>query len=262
LIDPNAKKLAGRLVWSDAHIGYRAGSPRGDLSFDRRDDARGMPKSAVIDEAFTWGDERRPRVLWEDTIIYEAHVKGLTQQREDVLPALRGTFRALATPAIVDHLKRLGVTAIELLPVHSFVDDRHLAHRRLSNYWGYSTLCYFAPEPRYAPESPHDAFRLTVSRLHDAGIEIILDVVFNHTAEGNHLGPTLGFRGIDNSSYYWLLPNQPRYYDDFTGCGNAGVGITATSAPGGHYVADRGLSDQQLETTFDIKGVVAGQANS
>jgi glycogen operon protein len=221
LIDPYAKKLAGRLVSSDAHFGYRAGSPRGDLSFDRRDNARGMPKAMVLDEAFTWGNDRRPRVPWEDTIIYEAHVKGLTQQREDVPPGLRGTFQALATPSIIDHLKRLGVTAIELLPIHAFVDDRHLVHRRLSNYWGYSTLCYFAPEPRYSPESPLDAFRSTVSRLHDAGIEIILDVVYNHTVEGNHLGPTLSFRGIDNTSYYWLLPNQPRYYDDFTGCGNA-----------------------------------------
>jgi glycogen operon protein len=221
LIDPYAKRLAGRLVWSDAHFGYRAGSPRGDLSFDRRDDARGMPKSVVFDEAFTWGDERRPHVPWEDTIIYEAHVKGLTQQREDVPPALRGTFRALATPGIINHLKRLGVTAVELLPIHAFVDDRHLVGRRLSNYWGYNTLCYFAPEPRYAPESPLDAFRSTVSRLHDAGIEIILDVVYNHTAEGNHLGPTLSFRGIDNTSYYCLLEKEPRYYDDFTGCGNA-----------------------------------------
>jgi glycogen operon protein len=134
---------------------------------------------------------------------------------------LRGTFRGLGTPAVVDHLKRLGVTAIELLPIHSFVDDRHLVLRRLNNYWGYNTLGYFAPDPRYAPDNPLDAFRSTVSRLHDAGIEIILDVVYNHTAEGNHLGPTLSFRGIDNSSYYWLLPNQPRYYDDFTGCGNA-----------------------------------------
>jgi isoamylase len=221
LVDPYAKKLAGRLVWSDAHFAYRTGSPRGDLSFDRRDNARGMPKAVVLDEAFTWGDNHRPHVPLEDTIIYEAHVKGLTHQREDVPPALRGTFRGLGAPSIIDHLKRLGVTAIELLPIHAFVDDRHLLLRGLSNYWGYNTLCFFAPEPRYAPDNPLDAFRSTVSRLHDAGIEIILDIVYNHTAEGNHLGPTLSFRGIDNSSYYWLLPNQPRYYDNFTGCGNA-----------------------------------------
>jgi len=209
LIDPYAKDLAGRLVWSDSHFAYRMGHARGDLSFDRRDNARGMPKAVVIDPAFTWGADRRPQTAWEDTVIYEAHVRGLTQQREDVPPALRGTFRALGTPAIVDHLKRLGVTAIELLPIHAFVDDRHLVARGLSNYWGYSTIGFFAPDRRYAPDDPLNAFRSTIARLHDAGIEVILDVVYNHTAEGNHLGPTLSFRGIDNTSYYWLLPDQP-----------------------------------------------------
>jgi isoamylase len=221
LIDPYAKWIAGRLVWSDAHFGYRAGSARADLSFDRRDNARGMPKAVVIDEAFTWGEERRPAIPWQDTVIYEAHVKGLTQQRDDVPPAWRGTFRGLAAPPIIDHLKRLGVTAIELLPIHAFIDDRHLIARGLSNYWGYNTLGFFAPDARYALEGPLDAFRSTVLRLHDAGIEVILDVVYNHTAEGNQLGPTLSFRGIDNTSYYRLLPGQPRYYEDFTGCGNA-----------------------------------------
>jgi isoamylase len=221
LVDPYAKELRGRLVWSDAHFGYRAGSPRADLSFDRRDNARGMPKAVVIDAAFTWGEERRPAIPWEDTIIYEAHVKGLTRQREDVPSPWRGTFRGLTTAPVIDHLKRLGVTAIELLPIHAFVDDRHLVERNLSNYWGYSTLAFFAPEPRYSLNGPLDEFRSTVSRLHDAGIEVILDVVYNHTAEGNHLGPTLSFRGIDNASYYWLQPGEPRYYDDFTGCGNA-----------------------------------------
>jgi isoamylase len=221
LIDPYAKQLIGRLIWSDAHFSYRAGSARADLSFDRRDNARGMPKGIVIDEAFTWSQERRPAIPWQDTIIYEAHVKGLTQQREDVPAAWRGTFRGLTAPAVLDHLKRLGVTALELLPIHAFVDDRQLVERGLSNYWGYNTLGFFAPEQRYSLDGPLDEFRSTVSRLHDAGIEIILDVVYNHTAEGNHLGPTLNFRGIDNTSYYWLLPDQPRYYDDFTGCGNA-----------------------------------------
>jgi isoamylase len=221
LIDPYAKQLVGRLVWSDAHFGYRAGSARADLSFDRRDNARGMPKSMVVDEAFTWGEERRPSIPWQDTIIYEAHVKGLTQLREDVPPQWRGTYRGLTAPALVDHLKRLGVTAVELLPIHAFIDDRHLIERGLSNYWGYNTIGFFAPEARYAVDGPLDAFRSTVLRLHDAGIEVILDVVYNHTAEGNHLGPTLSFRGIDNASYYWLLPDQPRYYADFTGCGNA-----------------------------------------
>ena len=221
LLDPYAKELRGRLVWGDAHFGYRLGSPRADLSFDTRDNARGMPKAVVIDEAFTWGAERRPVIAWEDTIIYEAHVKGMTQQRADVPPPWRGSFRGLTAPSVVDHLRRLGVTAIELLPIHAFVDDRHLVERGLGNYWGYNTLGFFAPEPRYSLDGPLDEFRSTVSRLHDAGIEIILDVVYNHTAEGNHLGPTLSFRGIDNSSYYWLLPGQPRYCDDFTGCGNA-----------------------------------------
>jgi glycogen operon protein len=221
LVDPYAKRLAGRLVWSDAHFGYRAGSAREDLSFDRRDNARGMPKAVVIDEAFTWSEERRLSVPWEDTVIYEAHVKGLTQQFEDVPQAWRGTFRALSAPAVISHLQRIGVTAIELLPIHAFVDDRHLIERGLSNYWGYNTLCFFAAEPRYALEAPLDAFRSTVARLHDAGIEVILDVVYNHTAEGNQLGPTLSFRGIDNSSYYRLVPERPRYYEDVTGCGNA-----------------------------------------
>jgi glycogen operon protein len=221
LLDPYAKQLSGRVVWSDAHFGYRAGHQRADLTFDRRDNARGMPKAVVVDEAFTWGEDRRPAIPWEDTIIYEAHVKGLTQLREDVPPGWRGTYRGLAAPAVIDHLKRLGVTSIELLPIHAFVDDRHLLERSLNNYWGYNTLGFFAPEPRYANNGALDSFRSTVSRLHDAGIEVILDVVYNHTAEGNHLGPTLSFRGIDNTSYYWLLPDQPRFYDDFTGVGNS-----------------------------------------
>ncbi len=222
LLDPYAKRLANRLVWSDAHFAYRAGSSREDLSFDRRDNARGMVKAVVVDENFNWGrKETRPHVAWEDTIIYEAHVKGLTQTRQDVAPHLRGTFRGLSSPAVVDHLKRLGVTTIELLPIHGFIDDRHLVEKKLSNYWGYNSIAFFAPEPRYAPENTLDTFRTAVARLHDAGIEVMLDVVYNHTAEGNHMGPTLSFRGIDNASYYWLMPDQPRFYDDFTGCGNS-----------------------------------------
>ncbi len=221
LLDPYAKRLAGRLAWSDAHFGYRAGAPRADLTFDRRDNARGVPKAVVVDSGFTRSDNPLPSVPWEDTIIYEAHVKGLTQLRDDVPPAWRGKFRGLTAPAVIDHLKRLGVTSLELLPIHAFVDDRHLLDRGLTNYWGYNTLGYFAPDQRYALDNGLDEFRATVSRLHDAGIEVILDVVYNHTAEGNHLGPTLSFRGIDNTSYYWLKPEAPRYYDDFTGCGNA-----------------------------------------
>jgi glycogen operon protein len=222
LLDPYAKRLAGRMVWSDAHFGYRTGSPREDLSFDRRDNARGVRKAVVVDEMFNWGrQEFRPHVAWQDTIIYEAHVKGLTVLRDDIPPHLRGTYRALAAPAMIDHLKRLGVTAIELLPIHGFVDDRTLVEKKLSNYWGYNSLAFFAPDARYAQDVPLDAFRTTVARLHDAGIEVLLDVVYNHTAEGNHMGPTLSFRGIDNASYYWLKPDNARYYDDFTGTGNS-----------------------------------------
>ena len=222
LLDPYAKRLAGRLVWSDAHFAYRAGSAREDLSFDRRDNARGMPKAVVVDETFNWGRrEMRPNIPWEDTIIYEAHVKGLTQKRDDVPPGLRGTYGGLSSPAMIDHLKRLGVTTIELLPVHGLIDDRVLVEKKLTNYWGYNTLAFFAPEARYAQDNALDAFRTTVARLHDAGIEVMLDVVYNHTAEGNHLGPTLSFRGIDNASYYWLKPENPRFYDDFTGCGSS-----------------------------------------
>jgi isoamylase len=220
LVDPYAKRLAGRLVWSDAHFGYRAGSARADLSFDRRDNARGMPKSVVIDEAFSWKAGLTPRIAWEDTILYEAHVKGLTQLREDVPPGWRGFFYGLSAPAVIEHLKRLGVTTLELLPIHAFVDDRLLVERGLRNYWGYNTLGFFAAEPRYAVENALDEFRSTVARLHDAGIEIVLDVVYNHTAEGNHLGPTLSFRGIDNVSYYWLTAQSPRYYENFAGTGN------------------------------------------
>ncbi len=222
LRDPYARRLAGRLVWSDAHFAYRTGSPREDLSFDRRDNARGVPKTVVVDETFNWGRrEIRPHVAWEDTIIYEAHVKGLTQTREDIAPGLRGTYRGLAAPSMIDHLKRLGVTAVELLPIHGFVDDRRLVEMKLVNYWGYNSLSFFAPDARYGADNPLDAFRTTVARLHDAGIEVLLDVVYNHTAEGNHLGPTLSFRGIDNTSYYWLTPDHPRFYDDFTGTGNS-----------------------------------------
>src|SRR5437868_8953094 len=222
LLDPYARRLAGRLVWSDAHFGYRTGSAREDLSFDRRDNARGMPKAVVVDETFNWGRrEIRPNIAWEDTIIYEGHVKGLTQKRGDVAPGWRGTYGGLCSPAMIDHLKKLGVTTIELLPIHALIDDRVLVERQLANYWGYNMLAVFAPEPRYAQDNALDAFRTTVARLHDAGIEVMLDVVYNHTAEGNHLGPTLSFRGIDNASYYWLNKENPRYYDDFTGCGSS-----------------------------------------
>jgi isoamylase len=220
LLDPYAKALSGRLRWSDAHFSYRVGSPREDLSFDRRDNARGMPKSVLVDTAFSWGDDRKPCTPWTKTIIYEAHVRGFTMQHAEIPFARRGTFAALSSPEAVDHLVRLGVTAIELLPVHAAIDDRSLVERGLRNYWGYNTIGYFAPEPRYLSTASVAEFKMMVARLHDAGIEVILDVVYNHTAEGNHLGPTLCFKGVDNASYYRLSAQAPRYYDDVTGCGN------------------------------------------
>ncbi|HEY6834176.1 MAG TPA: alpha-amylase family glycosyl hydrolase, partial [Pseudolabrys sp.] len=221
LIDPYSKRLGGHFVWTDMHFGYRTGSRQADLSFDRRDNARNMYKSVVVEHAHSWSQHRRPMIPWEDTIMYEAHVKGLTKTREDIPPGVRGTFRGLSEPATITHLRTLGVTAIELLPIHAFLDDRTLLDRGLRNYWGYNTLSFFAPEARYANGNPINDFRATVAALHDAGIEVILDVVYNHTCEGNQMGPTLCYRGIDNASYYWLLPDEPRYYDDFTGTGNS-----------------------------------------
>jgi len=221
LIDPYSKRLGGQFAWTDAHLAYRVGHKREDLSFDRRDNARSTRKSIVVDQAYTCSDDRHPRVPWEDTIIYEAHVKGLTQLRDDIPKELRGTYRGLAAPAMIEHLQNLGVTAIELLPIHSFVDERHLLEHGLKNYWGYNTLSFFSPEQRYSSDNIQNAFRSTVAELHNAGIEVILDVVYNHTCEGNHLGPTLCYRGIDNASYYWLVPDKPRFYENYTGTGNA-----------------------------------------
>jgi len=220
LIEPYAKHLLGPLIWSDAHFGYRTGNPRADLSFDRRDSAPGTPKCRVVDPAFTWGDDRPPRIPWHDTVIYEAHVRGLSIRHPEVPPHLRGTYAGLASAPIVDHLMRLGITAIELMPVHAFVDDRHLLEKGLRNYWGYNTLGFFAPELRYSATGFISEFKTMVKVLHSAGIEVLLDVVYNHTAEGNELGPTLAFRGIDNASYYRLSADNPRYYVDFTGTGN------------------------------------------
>jgi isoamylase len=221
LIDPYSKRLGGHFVWTDMHFGYRTGSKQADLSLDRRDNARNMYKSVVVEPAHSWSQHRRPMVPWEDTIIYEAHVKGLTKTREDIPPGMRGMFRGLSEPAMIAHLRRLGVTAVELLPMHAFLDDRPLLDRGLRNYWGYNTLSFFAPEARYASNNNINDFRATVAALHDAGIEVILDVVYNHTCEGNQMGPTLCYRGIDNASYYWLMPDNARYYDDFTGTGNS-----------------------------------------
>ena len=221
LIDPYSKRFGGQFSWSDTHFGYRTGNKQEDLSFDRRDNARAMIKSVVVEPAHTFAHTRRPHVPWEDTVFYEAHVKGLTQQRQDMPPDLRGTYRGLSEPGVVAHMRRLGVTSIELLPIHYFLDDRHLLERGLRNYWGYNTLSFFTPATMYSAGDAINDFRATVGALHDAGIEVILDVVYNHTCEGNHMGPTLCYRGIDNASYYWLMPDKARYYDDFTGTGNS-----------------------------------------
>ena len=179
-----------------------------------------MPKCAVIDEAYTWGADRPPGVPWGETITYETHVRGMTMLHPAIPEHLRGTFAGLGHPAVIDHLVALGITAIELLPIHAFVQDRHLLANGLSNYWGYNSIGFFAPEPRYLAGGAVGEFKTMVKRFHNAGIEVILDVVYNHTAEGNHLGPTLSFKGIDNATYYRLLPDNPRLYIDDTGTGN------------------------------------------
>lgn len=219
LIDPYARALTGQIRWTDAHYAYRVGSTRLDLSFDRRDNARSMPKCRVVDSAFTWGGERRPNTPWPETVLYEAHVRGLTMLNPNVPKTLRGCFSGLAATAVIEHLKALGVTAIELLPIHAYTDDRHLFAQGLHNYWGYNSYNYFAPEPRYMSSGGLSEVKTMIARLHDAGIEVILDVVYNHTGEGSHMGPTLSFRGIDNKSYYKLRRDDPRYYEDDTGCG-------------------------------------------
>ncbi len=220
LIDPYAKSLVGKLKWHDANFGYRIGDKNADLSFDKRDNARYMPKCQVVDTAFTWGDDRPPRIDWHESIVYEMHVKGFTVRMPDVPEALRGSFEGLSAKAAVDYLSALGVTAVELLPVQTFLDDRHLVEKGLTNYWGYNTLAFFAPDPRFLASQALGEFKTFVQVMHTAGIEVILDVVYNHTAEGSEMGPTLSFRGVDNASYYHLVPGNERYYMDFTGCGN------------------------------------------
>lgn len=224
LLDPYAKYIRRNLKWDDSLFGYKCGDPAADLSFDERDNAAFAPLAEVIDPAFTWGDDRPPRTPMHKTVIYEAHVKGFTMLHPDVQEKLRGSYAGLGSEPVIRHLTELGVTAIELLPVHYHVDDRHLVDAGRKNYWGYNTLGFFAPEPGY--ESPHFSlsavgeFKTMVRNLHAAGIEVILDVVYNHTAEGNQMGPTLSFRGIDNAAYYRISPEDRRYYVDYTGCGN------------------------------------------
>jgi len=220
LLDPYAKSIVGAVRWSDALFGYTVGHKRADLSLDRRDSAGGMPKCKVIDPAFTWGDDRRPVVPWHEMVIYELHVRGFTMQHPDVPPPLRGTYAGLATAPVIDYLQRLGITTVELMPVHAYVDDRNLVQAGLRNYWGYNTIGYFAPDSRYSASGKVSEFKTMVKALHSAGLEVILDVVYNHTAEGNELGPTLAFRGIDNAAHYRLRPDDRRYYMDFTGTGN------------------------------------------
>jgi len=220
LLDPYARQVSGDLKWHDSHFGYRIGHRNQDLSYDRRDSAPGMLKGIVVDPAFTWGSDQAPRIPWHKSIIYEVHVKGFTARHPDVPEHLRGTYAALGTAPVVDYFTRLGITAVELMPVHTFIDDRQLIERGLRNYWGYNSIGFFAPEPRYSASGTINEFKTMVKTLHSAGIEVILDVVYNHTAEGNQMGPTLSFRGIDNPVYYRLVGDNPRYYMDYTGTGN------------------------------------------
>jgi isoamylase len=225
LLDPYALAVAGRVDWDAPVFGYPLGHKRQDLARDEQDSAWGMPKGVVIDPSFDWGDDSPPRTTWSETVIYEVHVKGATMRCPHVPEHLRGTYAGLASDPFIEHLTRLGVTAVELLPVHHFLDDHYLVQKGLRNYWGYNTLNYFAPDARYSSDGDRGGqvaeFKEMVRKLHAAGLEVILDVVYNHTAEGNHLGPTLSFRGLDNQAYYRLMENDRRYYMDYTGTGNS-----------------------------------------
>ena len=225
LRDPYAKAIYGVLEWNDALFGYTIGHVDEDLSKDERDSAPYAPKSVVIDQAFSWGDDSRPNIPWHKTIIYETHVKGFTKLHPGVPRELRGTYAGMACPAAIEYLLSLGVTAVELMPVQQFLQDRLLIERGLSNFWGYNTLGFFAPHAEYTSGAKCgddlQEFKTMLKTLHREGIEVVLDVVYNHTGEGNHLGPTLSFRGIDNAAYYRLVPDNRRYYFDYTGTGNS-----------------------------------------
>jgi isoamylase len=224
LIDPYAKAISGTIKWSDALFGYPIGDTEEDLVIDTRDSAGGMAKCVVVDTSFTWGNDRHPRIPWNRTVIYECHVKGMTFRHPSIPEEIRGTYRAMAHDPIIEHLQSLGITAVELMPVQQFVRDRRLVDMGLTNYWGYNSIGFFAPDVGYATAGVGhqvDEFKSMVKALHSAGIEVILDVVYNHTGEGNHLGPTLSLRGLDNVSYYRLMPDDPRFYMDFTGTGNS-----------------------------------------
>lgn len=224
LIDPYAKAIAGTIQWHNSLFGYELGHPDADLSFSNEDSAPYIPKSAVIDPNFDWEDDKAPKIPYHKSIIYETHVKGFTQLHPDIPEEIRGTYAALAHPVTIKYLQNLGITAIELMPVHHFVRDSYLADKDLANYWGYNTIGFFAPDVRYSSSGvlgeQVKEFKAMVKELHKAGIEVILDVVYNHTAEGNQLGPTLSFKGIDNASYYRLTEDNKRYYMDYTGTGN------------------------------------------
>ena len=224
LLDPYAKAIAGQIKWSDEMFGYVVGDPAEDMSRDLRDNAWAMPKSVVVDEHFDWGDDKRPNVPLAETIVYEAHPKGLTKLFPGLPEHLRGTYAALASEPVIRYFKDLGVTAVELLPVHTHLDDKALIDRGLTNYWGYQTIGFFAPHAEYSSNRDPGAevveFKGMVRNLHAAGIEVILDVVYNHTGEGNHLGPTVCFRGVDNQAFYRLMADSPRFYLDYTGTGN------------------------------------------
>jgi glycogen operon protein len=224
LIDPYAKAIAGSVNWQAPVFSYQPGHEDSDVSGDDRDDAWGMPKGVVINPFFPWGDTPAPRVPWHRTVIYETHVRGFTKKHPDIPPEQQGTYAGMASPAIIKYFQELGITAVELMPVHDFLDDKHLVDSGLRHYWGYNTTNYFSPAAKYSGSGDRggqiNEFKSMVKALHKAGIEVILDVVFNHTSEGNHLGPTLSFRGIDNPTYY-VLADDRRYYYDFTGTGNS-----------------------------------------
>ncbi len=224
LIDPYARALAGPLNWDAPVFGYRLGDRDADLTCDPADDAWGVPKCVVTSTHFDWENDRPPLTPLDETVLYELHVKGFTAQHPDIPPELRGTYAGLAHPAAVEYLRKLNITAVELMPVHEFTDDKHLLDHGLRNYWGYNSINFFAPDARYSASGDRGEqigeFKAMVRALHRVGIEVILDVVYNHTAEGNQMGPTLSFRGIDNATYYRLVHEHPRYYMDFTGTGN------------------------------------------
>lgn len=224
LLDPYAKAINGTIAWNNALFGYKIGHEDVDLSMDEQDSAPFIPKCVVVDPSFDWGDERPLRIPWYKTFIYELHVKGFTALHPEVEPEMKGTYAGLTHPAVINHLKSLGVTAVELMPVHHFVTEQHLQDRGLTNYWGYNSIGYFAPDVRYCHCDGRGEqvkeFKKMVRAFHREGLEVILDVVYNHTGEGNHLGPTLSFRGIDNPAYYRLQADNPRYYTDYTGTGN------------------------------------------